>query len=38
MAAEAIVEVKGIDKTYDGGVEALRTSTSKSLAESSALF
>jgi NitT/TauT family transport system ATP-binding protein len=23
MAAEAIVEVKGIDKTYDGGVEAL---------------
>ncbi|HEY3303903.1 MAG TPA: ABC transporter ATP-binding protein [Candidatus Binatia bacterium] len=25
MAAEAIVEVKGIDKTYDGGVEALKS-------------
>ena len=24
MAAEAIMEVKGIDKTYDGGVEALK--------------
>jgi NitT/TauT family transport system ATP-binding protein len=24
MAAETIVEVKGIDKTYDGGVEALK--------------
>ena len=24
MAAEAIVEVKGIDKTYEGGVEALK--------------
>jgi NitT/TauT family transport system ATP-binding protein len=25
MAAEAIVEVRGIDKTYDGGVEALKS-------------